>query len=631
MRIHKYGSSLGSSSESDLSSTTQHTSALCGPTLGQHRDALKNIPNALPDLTSTPHHSSVPKLHAPCVIPAGTGPCPSNEHLPNTPTSRKPEITPAPPLPVETSTSPSANYNRALLNILVDMLSSSANNTSSRTQSTSSPVIPSNLTSNSEPVPVQVPTTCSSSASAFGSSSSNVLSSRQPCGSPVTPVPNPQLPPVAPSTSFPIIPNNPRLTNLLLKLSSLIPVPAILPASKVTPAPSLCPLFTPALNKDSSGPVSKPKVACCPNVPPLGAKSPCIFCGLSKHKHSDSKPAQTFQIVPNSAPEEFPASIPELLPTSATSTPASTTVPPPTLAPVPRVNISTFSGHNSAVVNAFLKYLSSTQAPKSNTTVFTVTPPLVPIPPVPPTLAPGINSGYNLAFMKHLIKHLLYHSASIQPPPVAQFSVDTTPASLPKIPKPPTGSNGTSSALNHGGFDISPNQSTTPAPAPTINQNASLTNNSAVISLLCKLLLSTSSVPNTTPSTIYSDPTSATTSIKVPPYYTPSPALSKQQFDLFTDILSKFSNILSGSTIPAPVPGPNKPSSVPKPFPEPPVPRLIPETPAPTYPPLLSGCHLKHLRPHHSSITRPLTPSLPSPCSLSHSKLSSGCKHAWSI
>jgi len=304
---------------------------------------------------------------------------------------------------------------------------------------------------------------------------------------------------------------------------------------------------------------------------------------------------------------------------------------------------ATSPGSNSCSSSVLPSLSNASNLPTEFTSV-TIKPSLVRVPPIP-VLAPGINSGYNSAFMKHLIKHLLYHSA-ITPPPLssslssAQSLVNTTPVPppIPKISKPflSSSSNGKSSALNHGVFNILPNKSSVPAPAPIINPNVPSTNNSAIISLLCKLLLSPS-VSKTTPSSLNPDATLDTTpGSSLVPNPPTSFAPPKSPFDSLSDVLSKFPNILSGSTMPFPglIPIPIIPLPLPKPFPEPfpvpfpePVPNIIPVTPIPTHLPLLSCCHQKHLRPHHSTIRLPLTPPLPHLCSLSHSKLSSGCKN----
>jgi len=266
----------------------------------------------------------------------------------------------------------------------------------------------------------------------------------------------------------------------------------------------------------------------------------------------------------------------------------------------------------------------------------------------------GISFGYNPEFMKLLIKNLLFNQSSSLPPLSSLYSLLQTKLNtttiVPLIPNPITITTSTTSRplseLNPNVFNISSNNTFDSVPTGSdTNQNTSISNDQ--YQYLTNILINhftSSNVSKTSPCLPSTNSHSISTLNSTPVSYVPC----VPPFSSLPDILSKLSSITPGSNpsfpglIPSPIITllPNV-----KPFSEQvqnstPVPILTPTS----YPLSLTSdinlCRSKHkgplqlsrststaVDPCFQNIIRPHTPHLPLPCSLSHTKLSSDCKH----
>jgi len=380
---------------------------------------------------------------------------------------------------------------------------------------------------------------------------------------------------------------------------------------------------------------------------------------------SEKIPTPAFNGVLTHAPDEFPASNLGLL-----ETPSQTYHHSPSLS----------SGYNQTVLNALHKLLLSMQTPNaipasSQSSVFksklneTSSPnPIIkspsvstpckssisrndclpigpflphklplplPIPNLPQSHTSSIHSSYNPEFLKQLIKHLFFNSASLPPPLSSEFSI-TRPTLITSTMSPPILSSTSSPTTNEKFPEYQSNSmkglsnelpSESLAIPPINSNNSRFDNNTVLANLLYKILLSSSN-----------DSKSPLNSCLPPSSLPLVPKLSGTQESVLVpnslvncktlnNVLNKFPSISSsGSILPFSdtIPSSITPSSVIKTFPEP-FKNIIPATvPVPNLTPLpcllgLNSCHLKHSRPHKSHFQ--------SPCSLSPTKLSIGCKH----
>ncbi|CAI6352997.1 unnamed protein product [Macrosiphum euphorbiae] len=266
----------------------------------------------------------------------------------------------------------------------------------------------------------------------------------------------------------------------------------------------------------------------------------------------------------------------------------------------------------------------------------------------------GISFGYNPEFMKLLIKNLLSNQTSSLPPLSSLYSLLQTKLNtttyVPLIPNPITTSSTSRplSELNPNIFNISSNNTFDSAPTGSdTNQNTSISNDqyqyltNILINHLTSSNASKTSLFPCLPSTnSHSISTLNSTPVSSVPCIPP--------FSSLPDILSKLSSLTPGSnpSFPGLIPSPII-TSLPnvKPFSEQvqnstPIPILTP-TSYPLSPTSdINPCRSKHkgplqlssttstaIDPYFQNVIRPHTPHLPLPCSLSHTKLSSGCKH----
>jgi len=266
----------------------------------------------------------------------------------------------------------------------------------------------------------------------------------------------------------------------------------------------------------------------------------------------------------------------------------------------------------------------------------------------PPPVS-GISFGYNPEFMKLLIKNLLSnHTSSLPPLPslnsIIQAKLNTTSiVPLDSNPIPTSTTNRPLSELNPNVFNISSNN--TFDSGSDTNQNASISNDQFLTNILINLLTSsnasnTSLLPCLPSTNSNSISTLNTTSVSSVPCIPP--------FNSLPDILSKITNLKPGfnPSFPGLIPSPII-TSLPniKPFSEKVKNLNLLPTLTPTSYPLSSSsdinlCRSKYKKPLQllsststavdpclKNVIRPHTPHLPLPCSLSHTKLSSGCKH----
>jgi len=266
-----------------------------------------------------------------------------------------------------------------------------------------------------------------------------------------------------------------------------------------------------------------------------------------------------------------------------------------------------------------------------------------------PPPASGISFGYNPEFMKLLIKNLLFNQTSTLPSlsSLLQTKLNTTTI-IPFIMNPITTSTTRRplSELNPNAFNMSSNNTFDSSPASSdTNQNTSINNDQFLPNIKINHLTSSnaskSSLLPCLPSTnSHSISTLNSTPVSSVPCIPPVSSLS--------DILSKFSSLTPGSnpSFPGLIPSPII-KSLPniKPFSEQvqnltPVPIQIPISYPSSPTSDINLCRSKHKGPLHLSsststaddpcfqnVIRPHTPHLPLPCSLSHTKLSSGCKY----
>jgi len=264
----------------------------------------------------------------------------------------------------------------------------------------------------------------------------------------------------------------------------------------------------------------------------------------------------------------------------------------------------------------------------------------------------GISFGYNPEFMKLLIKNLLSNQTSLLPQLSSLYShlqtkLNTTTID-PLIPNPITTSSTSRplSELNPNVFNISSNNTFDSAAGSDTIQNISISNDQYLTDILINHLSSSNAsktslfpcLPSTNShsiSTLNSTPVSSVPCI--PPLISSLP-----------DILRKLSSLTPGSNpfFPGPIPSPlitQLPSI--KPFSEQvqnltSVPNLTPSSYPLSPTSDINLCRSKHkgplqlpsststaVDPCFQNVVRPHKPHLPLPCTLSHTKLNSGCKH----
>ncbi|XP_060856797.1 mucin-2-like [Metopolophium dirhodum] len=588
--------------------------------------------------------------------------------------------------------------NTAILNSLIQLLLSPAFSTlhSGKTQTSDKSNLPSPSTPNASQSPASVskPHTTSLPCApvSASSSSSSILPASPPCGSASSILNTVQIPKLPYSESTPSSSTNPDSTNILTKVSSLVPSLPYLSTSKPTPLSLPCPLFTPTLNKNIV-PGKKPCAILSHPVGPSLSVLPGVLRGSSSTSNrpvpvpvSEESPAPVLEHEPEIVPEEFPApsNVPVSIPAvTSTSTPTSipsfnpafinllhkllvasqaknesSLIPSKTHA-IPTLNATSISdpdikphiispacGTSSELSSSCL---SSTLHNQSNGSIYRLQHILrsMPSPPVS-----GISFGYNPEFMKLLIKNLLSNQTSSLPPLSSLYSLLQTKLNttviVPLIPNPVTTST-TSRPLSElipNVFNTSSNNTLIDT-APDTNQNTSISNDqyqyltNILINHLTSSNASKTSLPPCLPSTnSHSISTLNSTPVSYVPCIPP--------FSSLPDILSKLSSLTPGSnpSFPGLIPSPII-TSLPnvKPFSKQvqnltPVPILTP-TSYPLSPTSdINLCRSKHkgplqlssststaVDPCFQNVIRPHTPHLPLPCSLSHNKLSSGCKN----
>jgi len=450
-----------------------------------------------------------------------------------------------------------------------------------------------------------------------------------------------------------------------------------------------CHLLTPTLNKIVV-PGTKPCVISY-HVTSTLSKLPRIPHGSSpppNHQFHEVLPVSASEKSPASTPASFPEHEPEIAPEefpAASNVPVSIPVVTSTYTP------SLISGYNPLLINLLLKLLLSNQAqtvsssPLIPTKTYDIQAPnvtpvsapnikphtispacslsdstipclsnvlhnqsnssITPLQQIMTSLTPlpvsGISSGYNPEFMKLVIKNLLSNQTSSVTPlssllPLIQAKLNTTSTSS-LIPT--STFNRPLSESNLNVFNTSSNNTFDSAPRPTdTNQNLSINNNQDLTNILIKLMTSsnaskTSLVPCSSLPISYFGSTLNTTSLS-PVICIPSMSDILSQFPTYKpDSKPSYSSLISSSII---TPLPNIKS-----FPER-VPNLIPTPTSYPTPPSsdINLCRSKHkellklssmtstgVNPCLQNVIRPYTPHLPLPCSLPHTKLSSGCKH----
>ncbi|XP_026817713.1 mucin-5AC-like [Rhopalosiphum maidis] len=551
-------------------------------------------------------------------------------------------------------------------------------------------ILPSSSTSNAAQLPafVSKPHTTSSPCAPGSSSSSSSILPNPSCGpaqSTFSTVPTPQL---SNSASTPPSITNTDIINFLLNMSSSVSSPSSSSTSKPMPFSPPCHLLTPTLNKIVV-PGTKPCVISHHVTPSLSIlpRIPHGSSSLPNHQFHEVLPVPASEkspaLTPASFPEHEPETAPEEFP-AASNVPVSIPVVTSTYTP------SLISGYNPVLINLLLKLLQSNQAQKvssspliptktydihapsvtpvsaPNIKPHTISPAcslsdstipclsnvlhnqsnssITPLQQIMTSLTPlsvsGISSGYNPEFMKLVIKNLLSNQTSSLTPlssllPLIQAKLNTT--STPS-PIPTSTFNKPLSKSNPNVFNTSSNNTFDSAPGPAdTNQNLSI-NNQDLTNILIKLLTSsnaskTSLVPCSSLPISYFGSTLNTTSLS-PVLCIPSMSDILSQFPSYKpDSKPSFSSIILSPII---TPLPNIKS-----FPER-VPNLISTPTSYPIPPSsdINLCRSKNkellklssvtptgVNPCLQNIIRPHTPHLPLPCSLPHTKLSSGCKH----
>ncbi|KAL4100912.1 hypothetical protein QTP88_020937 [Uroleucon formosanum] len=594
-----------------------------------------------------------------------------------------------------TPSAPTDNMN--ILNSLIQLLSSPAFSTlhSGKTQTSDKLILTSPSTSNASQSSASVSkphTTSLPCAPVSTSSSSNILSASPPCGTASSILNTVQISKLPYSESTPSSGTNPDFTNILTKVSSLVPSLPYLSTSKPTPLLLSYPLFTPTLNKNVV-PGKKPCAILSHPVGPSLNVLPGVLHSSSSSSNrpvpvpvSEKSPALTpapvLQHKPEIVPEEFPApsNVPDSIPV-VTSTSTSTSL----------------SSFNPASINLLHKLLVASQAktgssliPNKTYVIHTLNATSISDPDIKPHIissacgtssesssscsssilhnqsngsishlqhilmsmtpppASGISFGYNPEFMKLLIKNLLFNQTSTLPSlsSLLQTKLNTTTI-IPLILNPTTTSTTSIplSELNSNVFNMSSNNTFDSSPANSgTNKNISISNDQFLPNILTNHLTSSNVsksflLPCLPSTNSHSISTLNSTLVSSGPCISPFGSLS--------DILSKFSSLTPrlNPSFPGLIPSPII-KSLPniKPFSEQvqnltPVPIQTP-TSYPSSPTSnINLCRSKHkgplqlssstsiaVDPCFQNVIRPHTPHTP-PCSLSHTKLSSGCKH----
>jgi len=286
--------------------------------------------------------------------------------------------------------------------------------------------------------------------------------------------------------------------------------------------------------------------------------------------------------------------------------------------------------------------LSNVLNNQSNSTISPLQQILTSLTPPPDS---GISSGFNPEFIKLVIKNLLSNRTSTSIPfssliPLLRAKLNTTSivSSTPN-PIPTSTVNRPLSELN---FNVSSNNTFDSAPASDNNQNILISKNQELNNFLIKLFTSynaskTSISPCSPSSTSYPSSTLNTTQI--------SPVPCIPLVKTLPGTLSKFPSLKSSSKpyFPSLIQSPIiTPLSNVKSFPErvqhlAPIPIPYPTSPSSN----IDLCRSKHkdlqlsslpstgVNPCLPNVVRPHTPHLPLPCSLSSTKLSSGCKNIY--
>lgn len=664
------------------------------------------LPHSCSGSNDTPHRPSVQTPHtisSACSDSPSDSSIPPSNVLPNRSNGIEPAPTPSVPMPVPPQPPfvYSNSYYQSLVHILIKLFSSSPASAAPPAPQVSSTVSP------------------TSPAVADRISKPNIASppcpplSSLPCGSAPTPVavnkvagrvPKPYaVPPPCASPSSSSLPGDLSRT----PCGSVSPKtvdsvsPAPVPASTSTPLSPLCSsLRTPAINTNSV-PVPVTIPAPFSDSTSFSSRSPGLSCGSS----SNLKVPTAVSAIPSPKAiqkTKFDNSSPRITAQTKPFTPPVR---------VPSSALSTLSGHNSAIINYLIKLSLCTQAPitvtsstptlaisklcshimpklntpsdlvpNPETSGFSSIPPhlksgslskaqpnlsgglfakptLAP-PPVPisiPTSTSGISSGYNPAFIKLLIKHLVSTPTSIIPHLLPSFNLTQPTLSTTTVPPlilnpfPKSNSSGPVSDLNPTVSNIMLNKSSILAPfstpAPTTVPKTSFSYNQDLINQLFKVLsassndlktpVTTTPISSSSPPFSY-DSNSIPTSTLAPSLFSKSDSSTPSSFDSAS--IEK-SDLSSGSAL-------TLPDDL---FP-------IAVTHLPVFNPLPTQvhgiispksslpfglCHRKHsllsklpsspssqidVSPCLRTFLRPLAPLSP-PCLKSTLKLKSGCKH----
>ncbi|XP_027840271.2 mucin-5AC-like isoform X1 [Aphis gossypii] len=663
LRSHKHGSS-----HPCLSSTSDSTSTL-------------HLTPVLKPQTISP----------PCDSSANPSSCSSSVHAPaisSTPTL-SPDLSGSTPL---ISPTPLALTNNTdLLNSIIQILSSPAYSLQAGKAPTfDKSTLPSPSTSNAAQLPASgsKPLTTSLPCASGSSSSSSSILPNPSCDTvqSIT-VPIPKSPYEIDTAT------NTDIINFLLNKSSLVSPHSSLSDSKPTPLLPPCILFKPTLNKNvvpgtkpcSISHPAVPSLSVLPGVPRDSTPPP----NHPVHEVlplpvSEKPPASFLEHGSETAPEEFPAesnlpvSLPEVTPTS---TPSLFSGYNPTfinllltlllsnkaqMGSSPLIPTKTYDVHmpNVTSVPAPDKKLhtispacssSSSESTKSsclpnvlnNQSNGTISPLQQILTSLTPTPASGISSGFNPEFIKLVIKNLLSNRTSTSIPfsslvPLLRAKLNTT--SIVSSTSNPILTSTVNRPLSELNSNVSSNNTFDSAPASDNNQNILISKNQELNNILIKLFTSynaskTSIIPCSPSSTSYSSSTLNTTQISSVPCIPPITSLP--------GTLNKFPSLKSGlkpsfpSLIQSPI---ITPLQNVKSFPErvqhlAPIPIPYPTSPSSN----IDLCRSKHkdlqlsslpstgVNPCLQNIVRPHTPHLPLPlpCSLSSTKLSSGCKHIY--
>ncbi|KAF0773919.1 mucin-5AC-like isoform X1 [Aphis craccivora] len=643
--------------------------------------------------TSTLHLTPVLKPHTispPCDSSANPSSCSSTVHAPaisSTPTLSPDSLGST---PLISPTPLALTNNTDILNSIIQILSSPAYSLhAGKAPTFDKSTLPSSSTSNAAQLPAsdsKPHTTSSPCASGSSSSSSSILPNPS-CDS----IQSITVP--IPKSSYETdTVTNTDIINFLLNKSSVVSPHSSLSNSKPTPLLPPCLLFKPTLNKDvvpGTKPCAishhaAPSLSVLPGVP-SGSTPPHPVHEVLPLPVSEKPPASFLEHGSETAPEEFPAesnlpvSQPEVTPTNTevdqslfsgynpifinllltlllsnkAQTGSSPLIPTQThdvhtsnVTPVPdpdkkphTISPACSSSSSESTKSSCLSNVLNNQ---SNSTISPLQQILTSLTPPPDS---GISSGFNPEFIKLVIKNLLSNRTSTSIPfssliPLLRAKLNTTSivSSTPN-PIPMSTVNRPLSELNS---NVSSNNTFDSAPASDNNQNILISKNQELNNFLIKLFTSynaskTSISPCSPSSTSYPSSTLNTTQI--------SPVPCIPLVKTLPGTLSKFPSLKSSSKpyFPSLIQSPIiTPLSNVKSFPErvqhlAPIPIPYPTSPSSN----IDLCRSKHkdlqlsslpstgVNPCLPNVVRPHTPHLPLPCSLSSTKLSSGCKNIY--